>query len=381
MKKIKVICFLMLVCSMVFLTGCWNYREIDTLSIVSGLAIDKGEQGAKYRVTFELLDLSAGSKNAAKPKLTESEGDTVFDAVRNVVKSSDKKLFFSDCKIVVISSDLAKDGIQPILDWFARDTEPRITLNLLVSQENTAADILKKEASPDDISSYKISNMLDHDAAFLSKAPQTKLYEAYNILDGKGVSLILPCIKTPVLKSGPTLDLSGTAMFKKDKLIGFLNNDESKFLLFVNDKIKGGMLLTNMDSNQNNITLEISSSKTKVTPVISNDQVTMKINITTKVAMAEDNTGGKLTQNAIEDIQKSAEKTLVDNVTTTIKKVQGYDSDIFGFGSAVYRSDSAFWKKVEPEWDKQFASLKCDVTAKVEIENTATAKVKEKGGD
>jgi spore germination protein KC len=142
------------------------------------------------------------------------------------------------------------------------------------------------------------------------------------------------------------------------------------------------MLLTNMDSNQNNISLEITSSKTKVTPVISNDQVTMKIDITTKVAMAEDNTGGELTKDAIEDIQKSAEKTLVDNVTTTIKKVQsGYDSDVFGFGSAVYRSDPAFWKKVEPEWDKLFASLKCEVTAKIEIENTATAKIKEKGGD
>ena len=384
MKKVKVVCLVTLIFSMVFLTGCWNYREIDTMNIVSGLAIDKGEQGLKYHLTFEVLDLSSTpAQGATKTKQLESEGDTVFDAVRNIVKSSQKKLFFSDCKAIVISSDLAKEGLSPILDWFNRDAEPRITLDLIISKDKTAADILKSETSQDEIASYKISNMLDHDISFLGKDPEIELYQAYNLLGGKGVSLILPSIKTSILKSGNTLDLAGTAMFKKDKLIGFLDNDESKFLLFVKDKISGGILLANIDSSENNISLEIVNSQTKVTPVISNDKVTIKIDIKTKVAMGEDNTGGdKLTETAIQDIQKNAEKQLIAGVKGIIEKVQKeYDSDIFGFGTAVYQSNPAFWMKVEPQWNQIFSSLKCELSAKVEIENTAIAKIKEKGGD
>jgi len=384
MKKVKVVCLVTLIFSMVFLTGCWNYREIDTMNIVSGLAIDKGEQGLKYHLTFEVLDLSSTpAQGATKTKQLESEGDTVFDAVRNIVKSSQKKLFFSDCKAIVISSDLAKEGLSPILDWFNRDAEPRITLDLIISKDKTAADILKSETSQDEIASYKISNMLDHDISFLGKDPEIELYQAYNLLGGKGVSLILPSIKTSILKSGNTLDLAGTAMFKKDKLIGFLDNDESKFLLFVKDKISGGILLANIDSSENNISLEIVNSQTKVTPVISNDKVTIKIDIKTKVAMGEDNTGGdKLTETAIQDIQKNAEKQLIAGVKGIIEKVEKeYDSDIFGFGTAVYQSNPAFWMKVEPQWNQIFSSLKCELSAKVEIENTAIAKIKEKGGD
>jgi len=384
MKKVKVVCLVTLIFSMVFLTGCWNYREIDTMNIVSGLAIDKGEQGLKYHLTFEVLDLSSTpAQGATKTKQLESEGDTVFDAVRNIVKSSQKKLFFSDCKAIVISSDLAKEGLSPILDWFNRDAEPRITLDLIISKDKTAADILKSETSQDEIASYKISNMLDHDISFLGKDPEIELYQAYNLLGGKGVSLILPSIKTSILKSGNTLDLAGTAMFKKDKLIGFLDNDESKFLLFVKDKISGGILLANIDSSENNISLEIVNSQTKVTPVISNDKVTIKIDIKTKVAMGEDNTGGdKLTETAIQDIQKNAEKQLIAGVKGIIEKVEKeYDSDIFGFGTSVFQSNPGFWKKIEPDWDKIFSTLKCQISAQIKIENTATAKIKEEGGD
>ncbi len=383
MKKIKAICLSMLVLSMLFLTGCWNYREVDTLGIVAGVAIDKGEQGLKYHVTFEVLDLSGGSKSPAKPKLIETEGDTVFDAVRNAIKSSEKKLFFSDCKVVILSSDLAAEGIQPVLDWFARDTEPRLTLNLMVSNEKTAEAILDKENSGEDIASFKIADMIDHDISFLAKSPKVELYQAYNKLEGKGVSLVLPSIKIDKKKTGSFLDLSGTSVFKKDKLIGFLDNDDSKFFLFATGKVKGGLFLTKVDSADTNISLEISGSETKITPVMSNGQLSMKIDIKVKAAMGEDNTGGgKLTKDAIEVIQKSAEKQLTEGVSGIIQRVQKqYDSDIFGFGTLVYQTDPVFWQKVEPEWDKIFASLKCDVTAKVEIENTATAKIKEKGSE
>jgi spore germination protein KC len=368
---------------MTFLTGCWNYREIDTLAIVSGLAIDKGENNYKYRVTFEVLDLSGGSDKPAQSKLIETEGDTVFDAVRNAVKSSEKKLFFSDCKAVIISNELAQEGLQPILDWFLRDAEPRINLNLLVSKDKKASDILKQDFSKGDIASYRIANMLEHDPTALGKNPKVTLYQANNMLNGKGTSLVLPTIETLTLESNKTLQLAGTAVFKEDKMIGYLDPDDSSSLLYVKGQKKGGLLLTKVDSDKSNISLEISDCKTKITPVIENDQISMKIDIMVKASMAEDNTGGnKLGKNSIADIQERAEQTLKANVLSVINKViKKYDSDIFGFGAIVHQSNPKFWEQAEPKWDDILKIMKFDVTAKVKIENTATAKIKEKGSE
>jgi len=49
MKKIFILVFLLL-CSL-FLVGCWDAREINTLFIVTGIAIDKSEQEGFFDVS------------------------------------------------------------------------------------------------------------------------------------------------------------------------------------------------------------------------------------------------------------------------------------------------------------------------------------------
>lgn len=382
MKKIKFVCLFLFIFSMIFLTGCWNYREIENLGIVSGLAIDKGKQGFKYHITFEVYDFAGSTaKGNAKPKLLESEGNTIFDAVKNMNEKSDKKLFFSDCKTVVISNEIAAEGITPLLDWFERDAQPRISLNLTISKGKTATEILKIGTTTSEIISNKISNMIEKGSAYVGKIPNTKFYQTYNILNGQGSSLVLPAIQTVDSTTGKTLELSDTAIFKKDKLIDFLSDDESKFLFFVTNNIKGGILLVDMGPEKDNVSLEISQSQTKITPVILNNNITMKIDIKTIAVMGEeDASGGKSSENAIEDVQKIAEKQLTENVRGLVEKAQKkYDSDILGFGTTIYNCNQTYWKKAKPNWNKLFSSLKFSITAKVKIDGTATAKIKKAG--
>ena len=55
MKKIFILVFLLL-CSL-FLVGCWDAREINTLFIVTGIAIDKSEQEGFFDVSVMGLKL------------------------------------------------------------------------------------------------------------------------------------------------------------------------------------------------------------------------------------------------------------------------------------------------------------------------------------
>lgn len=375
MKPLKLLTIALIIGLQLFLTGCWNYREVNALAIVAGFAVDKGQQGYKYHLTFELLDFSnsGGQNSTVKPKLLETDGNTIFDAVRNADKKSGKDLFYSHCKVIVISQDLAREGITPLMDWINRDSAPRKTMDLIVSKENTARNILYQKAVTDQIVSYEIDNSLENGFVRLSKVPLVKLYQANDMLYGNGLSLYLPTIKIAASQNENTPELDGTAVFKKDKLLGYLDSDESKYLLFIENKITEGLLLVNQDSKDKNISLEIMNSQTTVTPTITNGKVTINISIKAKAALGEMETYHDYeTENGIKAIEASADNELENSIKVLISQVQKqYDSDIFGFGKTVYQNDPNFWKEIKSNWDKIFQSLPVTVSAKVEIQNTA----------
>ena len=53
-KKLVIIIFIIVMCPII-LCGCWNYREIDSMAIVAGMAIDKDMVTKKYIVTTEII--------------------------------------------------------------------------------------------------------------------------------------------------------------------------------------------------------------------------------------------------------------------------------------------------------------------------------------
>ena len=377
MKTLKRLSITLVIFIMLFsLSGCWNYREIETLSIVSGMAIDSGENGYKYHLTFQYITSSSGGgKASTKPAILESDGNTIFDAVRNVIKMSLKKLYFSNCQVFVISSDLAKEGLTPLLDWHIRDQEPRITMELIISKEKKASDILQIKENSEEITAFSINKIIENSTKFLAKSPDVSLYLAYPMIYGEGISLILPAITMGASDTEKKPEISGTAIFKKDKLIGFLDDLDSRYLLYIKDKIKGGILLTNVNSKEDNVSLEITGNKTKVTPIISNGKVTMKLEIKTEVAFGEENSAVTNVSNmGLEEVQICAANTVYNGVSELIKKVQSeYNSDIFGFGSFVNKSYPEFWKKNSSQWDQIFPTIAYEISVEVKIKNTAVA--------
>lgn len=70
-------------------TACWDYREVDRLTIVTGFSIDKANNGG-YLFTIEVVDLQgATSDKPVKSVLIESEGEGLLSAARNTVLLSE----------------------------------------------------------------------------------------------------------------------------------------------------------------------------------------------------------------------------------------------------------------------------------------------------
>lgn len=361
-------------------TGCWNYHELETYSVVSGMAIDKGQNGYRYRVTFECIKMSDGGKGAQiEPLVVVADGNTVFDAARSTLRESDKKLYFNHCKILILSSDIAREGIKSVTDWVKRDAEPRLTMNLLISKEKTAGEILNTKPQSGQILSNQIDSTLAGSVGYYGSPANVQLYEMTNILNADGISLVLPAIEKKKADKGETVQLSGGAVFRGDRLIGWLDADSAKNYALVRGKIKGGLLLTGTTPKSSQFCLEILESKTKVKPVVSGQTVTVNISIGMKTALAEQNSEKDLlSQMGISKVEQDADRTLQYKIEGVVKSVQqNLGVDIFGFGNSIYRNQPDEWEKIGPRWDTVFKTLKTNVTADVQIVDTALNMAKE----
>jgi spore germination protein KC len=208
----------------------------------------------------------------------------------------------------------------------------------------------------------------------LNKSVKAEVYQFINDLPCEGTSPVLPAIKLGETAGIKTSELSGTAIFKEDKLIGFVDEEETKYLLFIKDKIKGGLLVLKNcpEANNVNITLEISRNKTRVKPVYSNGEIAINLNTKTQVAIGEQGTEKNyMDENGRMVLEKNAGGLLKTNIENVIQKVQkDFGVDIFGFGSIVNAEMPALWKEIDQDWNTVFKDLKVNVNTTIEIQES-----------
>jgi len=353
------------------LVGCWNYRELEDMNIVVGAAIDKGIY-KEYMITLEILEPSIGEETPTTSRLISSEGDSIFDAVRNAISISGQKLYWSHNKVLILSKEIAQKGVIGILDWFHRDAETRSDVYILISKENSAKEILEKKEKEGQVTSFNLLDILVNQKN-LAKAPDVQIWKLTDDIINDGIMAIAPTIELTISDDNLCPKVAGTAIFKNDKLVGFLDENETHYLLFLRDKIKGGILDLNPEGKNEppTITLEIFDSKTKIQPVTKGNEIEMNVNINTLGSIAAiKNTKNYLANEEI--LEKVTSSSIKENCEKLISRVQSeYGTDIFGFGAKTRIRYPTLWKEIGGNWENIFQNLKVNITVKAEIKNSA----------
>lgn len=365
------------------LSGCWDYRGLNKISIVTGVAIDRQEESRRYHLTIETIDFSAaGKESAGKPQIVETEGTTIYDAVRNAKKRLAKKLYFGDIKVIVISSQIAREeGINSVLDWFLRDIELRQTATPIISQEKTAKEILTANGVDDKIISEEIEKMIDDDKKNTASTKKVASYQVFDVLQGdKETSLLLPAIHCIPNQEKKVVELNGVAVFKEDKLQGYLSPEETHYYLFGADEIAGGIItfpFAKQESrNQDNFSLEITNNKTKKSYTYDGNRIKVLFDIKTAAYLGEAGTElDDLKMDTLEKIRSTAALTLTQKIENVIKKGQlELGCDIFGVGTMIHKSDPALWYKLRDNWAYYVQTIEVEIRPELVILNTGMTK-------
>jgi len=344
------------------------------MTIVLGMAIDKSNDN-NYKLTYEIVDLSTSNQGSAESKTIESEGKTIFDAIRNTENKLNNKLYFSHMKIIIISEQIAReDGVEPLTDIFERDAEPRGDIRVVISQEETAKDIITAKTLTDDFMSDEIAQIIKENKKTTSYTKDMTLLKMHNTLNSEGSSLVLPAIHNINNGKENEVELNGIAIFKEDKLIGYLTPEESRSFLFVDDEVEGGIIVINTEKN-GLISLELSNNNTNKKYTYDGNHVQMAIEVKPSVYLAE-----QLSRNSIEneDIKKYeiiTNQYISEQIKIILQKVQSeVDSDIFKFGTIIYKKDPKLWSQLKKSGNDYLKNMEFEIIVDTSIINTATAR-------
>jgi spore germination protein KC len=137
------------------LSGCWDYKDLNKLSIVAGMGFDDAG-GGEIKVTIEIIDRSsAPKKNGLRTRSVEIAEKSIGNAVEKISKGLDFELYYGAMAVAVIG-----DGapVKTVETWLRDERDVRETV-YIVRAEN-ASELLQTEEDGG-IASYTIRDIID----------------------------------------------------------------------------------------------------------------------------------------------------------------------------------------------------------------------------
>lgn len=386
---------LLLCAATVILTGCWDSIELNDIAIVTGMAIDPGKD-KKYQLTVGYVNPAQYSKQnpaqGAPVSIMTLEGNSLPEISAKMNVGVSRRLIFSHTRALYINETVAKDnGVSHFLDSLERSPQFRNDFNILVTKNHSAGDFAMINDPVERVPSLKVQKSIKSLLKSWGGDPRVRLTDFIDAIIAEGRS---PVASTVVIEGDPKkgqnaesnmevkapakIMLDGLAVFKKDKLIGYLSLDDTRNYLWT-QKLESTMISIPCEEDQDDenplyFDIVITNNKSEMRTEYKGNQPQLKVNIFSEASINSMQCQKDLSKIAtFTELEKKSDKQIKNMITETIEKVQkDYAVDIFGFGEALNRQHYKKAKKVLPYWNEEFARADVEVDVRIALRRSGT---------
>ena len=376
---------LIIIIILFLLCGCGNYRELNNIAIVTGVAIDKVDDNYELSILIANSPKTQTSSKEGEAQTTvyTAKGKTISKAFQNLDYKSPKTLYLGHINVVIISEKIGKEGFLNSADYLLRHYESRKRFFLMQAKDDKPKDILKIVSPLESFPSQSIATLLKSNRDVQSIV-ETVDYSTFvsRILE-KGYDPMLPAITiSGNKKKGSTnkniestepnayLRLDSIAIYKNDKFKAYEKFKYSQNVSIINNNVTE--LKTTFTYKNKEIGFNVDKIKSKIN--IKNPN-TIKINIKGQGYITEiDSKINIENEKTIKKMQKKLNKEIKKTILKTIHKMQQeYKSDVFGFGNKIYKKYPQKWQKIEKKWnEKYFPNLNINVDVNIIISSSGS---------
>ncbi|MBR1539838.1 MAG: hypothetical protein IJ629_01430 [Clostridia bacterium] len=243
MPKIRNSFLLIITLSFAFiLTGCTNADEnLENYYYVMAIGIDTSEQ-AEINLSVQI---ASNSEQTPGEGSSQSSSSNIYTVPCNSIDSGisilnnflSKKLNLSHCSAIIVSEELAKNGVKPYINALANNSEIRPTCNIIISNK-TSLEALEQISNSNENFSSKFYEFIKSSARYTGYSITPELSEFFYCINYGTNS----AIATYAYLSENTIQNTGVAVFREDRFLADLSVLDAVSYSIITDRLESSTI-------------------------------------------------------------------------------------------------------------------------------------------
>jgi spore germination protein KC len=403
-------CCLIILITLIGISGCWDRRELESLGLIQALGLDLSPDGKGIIVTTmiaippRISGAGGGQSGRGGGVGTESgvftismSAPTIYEGFNLINTTINREVTLIQNAALLIGEDLAKQGVHQWIDTLVRFREMRRTMLIFVCR-GKAMEIMKVQPILEKNPSEYFTNLakLTYRHGMYPMVTLNSFMNSFEAIAQENYAPILarfePMEPTPAranekgaLNPSPREDsksdqkptrgeenirIIGTAIFKKDKQVGTFDIYESQVLQLLTGQLREALLTVSDPIKKGQfVAYRLLATNPPRIKYIHRRGDRFTINLKLEADILSIQSGINYSMPTKETILgKRIAQELKRRIVKVITKAQNeYAADVFGFGKTVQGSflTSPAWDKYH--WPDRFPTAKMRVNVKVMI--------------
>lgn len=292
-----------------------------------------------------------------------ASGRTLTDAWREMGLMSPHRLFLAHTRAFLIDADLAREGIGEVVDFVHREPEIRRELAQVLVSTTDPRLVLDVPDPLEPCPALRIDRIM-RERLVGFHFPRVNLGEFIRLLEAEGAD---PFAAVVFVQENPSFQdvtwresspepehnivIRGTAVFRGDHLAGFLDEGESRGLLWLRGEVQSGQLTMSCPGGDGDISTEIIRSRTRIHPHMRDGRpgFTVQVQVSSRLTevgcpldVADPEVVAKLEARQAEVVRNEIER--------AVRCAGELHSDFPGLGDAFRRRFPHEWRAIRDDW-------------------------------
>lgn len=350
--------------------SCRESEQIDELSFVKLLAIDKVEEGLIVTAGIQVPT----SKKEDKPgsEIISVTCSTLSQGLNLIESATEKKIFYGQISCVLLGEEMAKGGIIDTIDYLVRSDELRFDIPVVIIKEKQAKQIVEESKNDETHISERIEKMLESNYS-TSTSGIVELSTLVEMLEDPFRSAFLPYLQS----EENSLTVEGYCIFSKDKLINYANKEQSLGINFLTSAVNNCVIITNVQ--EKHVTLKIKGFRSNIKLKDGVFQIHLKFK--SEVIQADSDIL-LFDQDLNKEIIENQNKWAMEVTTKTMDFLKENGCDVATFGDTFHNNIPKKAEEYINNWSEVFPKITYNISVESKTDPSKTSgKPVKQGGD
>ncbi|QIA27659.1 Ger(x)C family spore germination protein [Thermaerobacter sp. PB12/4term] len=355
-----------------FLGGCYGRIEPEQAAVVTVLGIDRA-RGDRLLLTVEIVGApTTGPREqpgSIAHRLLQAEGRSLLDAQRQLELLAGREILWSHVNVVLVGRDLARSGLEPVLDTLSRRYTFRRNAFLFVTDGPAGRFLQRLQPAFGAPRFVAFQRMMLRPSARLG--PPIDLNAFLRTVGHGGEDPAVPVVDLAASTPSEPM-VRRVALFRGLRMVALADEPATRGLYWLTGQQEVDRLVWPCPGDPPDrgfgVTAVRSSNRRSVRWTPAGPAASVRVRIEADVE--EWQCPEPLTTSALPRAQAAAARAVGRDVAALLQLARREGIDPVGFGLELHRRDPAAWRGVSPQWRRRLASLRVGVQVDVHLRRT-----------